>query len=79
MRIWVICAGFAFAALITLVIGRKMLREQFEHCRTEKRLEAREIVGDEEAMAEYKLKGARLASVAWRHAHLWFTPHSAFL
>ena len=56
-----------------------MLREQFEHCRTEKRLEAREIVGDEEAMAEYKLKGARLASVAWRHAHLWFTPHSAFL
>ena len=39
--IWVICASFALAALITLVIGRKMLREQFEHCRTEKRLEAR--------------------------------------
>lgn len=58
LRIWVICAGFAFAALITLVIGRKMLREQFEHCRTEKRLEAREIVADEEAMAEYKGKGA---------------------
>ena len=80
LRIWVICAGFAFAALITLVIGRKMLREQFEHCRTEKRLEAREIVGDEEAMAEYKLKGGRdWHRFAWRHAHLWFTPHSAFL
>jgi len=56
LRIWVICAGFAFAALITLVIGRKMLREQFEHCRTEKRLEAREIDADEGAMAAYKLK-----------------------
>ena len=60
LRIWVICAGFAFAALITLVIGRKMLREQFEHCRTEKRLEAREIVADEEEMAEYKWKGGAI-------------------
>lgn len=84
LRIWVICAGFAFAALITLVIGRKMLREQFEHCRTEKRLEAREIVGDEEAMAEYKLKGARLASVCLAsctslvHASFSFPVMSAF-
>ena len=35
-----------------------MLREQFEHCHTENRLEAREIVGEEEAMAEYEWKGA---------------------
>ena len=37
------------------------------------------IVADEEAMAEYKWKGGDWHRFAWRHAHLWFTPHSAFL
>ena len=60
-----------------------MLREQFEHCRTEKRLEAREIVADEEAIAEYKWKG-RLASVCLAsctslvHASFSFPVMSAF-
>lgn len=55
--IWVVCASFALAALIALVIGRKVIREQLQFYRTRKRLEARKIVADEETMEEFKWKG----------------------
>ena len=55
--IWVVCASFAVAGLIALIIGRKLIREQLQFYRNRKRLEARKIVADEETMQEYKWKG----------------------
>ncbi len=50
-------AVFVIALLLTLVIGKRLLREQLEFRRNRKRLEARAIVADEETMNEHRWSG----------------------
>ena len=51
---WAVYAAIGFGLLIALVIGKKTLREQLEFRRNGKRLAARKIVADDEAMAQAK-------------------------
>jgi hypothetical protein len=48
-------AAFVIALLLTLVIGKRLLREQLEFRRNKKRLAARAIVADEETMQQHKV------------------------
>ena len=47
-------AAFAMALLLTLLIGKRLLKEQLEFRRNQKRLEARAIIADADALEERK-------------------------
>jgi hypothetical protein len=49
-------AAFAIAILLTLLIGKRLLKEQLEFRRNEKRLKARATVADLDAMEQHKWK-----------------------
>ena len=47
-------SAFAMALLLTLLIGKRLLKEHLEFRRNEKRLKARAIIADADAMEERK-------------------------
>ena len=47
-------SAFAMALLLTLLIGKRLLREQLEFRRNRKRLEARALIADADALEERK-------------------------
>jgi hypothetical protein len=49
-------AAFAIALLLTLLIGKRLLKEQLEYRRNEKRLKARAIIADLDTMEQHKWK-----------------------
>ena len=54
---WGMIGSFALVGLIVFLILKTVLKEQLEFRRNKKRLEARQIVADEETMADAKWKG----------------------
>ena len=49
-------SAFAMALLLTLLIGKRLLKEQLEFRRNKKRLEARAIIADADELEERKWK-----------------------
>jgi hypothetical protein len=54
--LWVMIAAFGFALLIVALIIKRVLREQFEFYRNEKRLAARAIVASQKEMEAVRAK-----------------------
>ena len=50
-------AAFAIALLLILLIGKRLLKEQLEFHRNQKRLKARKVVAAEESMQKHKRNG----------------------
>lgn len=53
----IMIAAFAIALLLILLIGKRLLKEQLEFHRNQKRLKARKVVAAEESMQKHKRNG----------------------